>query len=119
MRRVALAAVLASLSWVAESGIADAAHAASRWTFCVAATNGGSDVWISEVFAADGGRERIEGAFKTAIERIGGSGADAQCPNPRVDKTVAINAQIDAEAFNRKMGANLHALAASDFPGKR
>ena len=45
--------------------------------------------------------------------------ANAQCPLPREDKTVAVNAQIDAEAFNRKMGANLHAVPANDFPGRR
>jgi hypothetical protein len=111
MRRLALAALIVSLPAVASS--------APRWTFCVAAAGGGADVWISDVFSADTSREKLEGAFKSAVERLGAAGADAQCPNPRDDKTVAVNAQIDAEAFNRKMGANLHAVPASEFPGRR
>ena len=93
-----------------------AAHAAPRWTFCVAAADGGTEVWISDVFAAEGTRERLEGAFKSVVERIGASKANAQCPQPRDDRTVAVNAQFAAEAFNRKMGANLHAVPASEFP---
>ena len=118
MRPLALAAVLVSLSAAASAGLPSAA-AAPRWTFCVAAANGGTDVFISDVFAAETTRERLEGAFKSAVERLGAADADAQCPNPRDDKTIAVNAQIDAEAFNRKMGANLHAVPASDFPGRR
>ncbi len=106
----ALAAILVSLP--------AAAHDAPRWTFCVAATRGGAEVWISDVFAAEGSRERLEGAFKGAIERLGASRADVQCPEPRDDKTVAVNAQFDAEAFNRKMGAILHAVPPSDVPGR-
>ena len=93
-----------------------AAHAGPRWTFCVAAADGGAEVWISDVFAAEGSRERLEGAFKTVVERMGASRANAQCPQPRDDRTVALNAQFDAEAFNRRMGANLHAVPASEFP---
>jgi hypothetical protein len=96
-----------------------AALAAPRWTFCVAAADGGADVWISDVFAAQGSRERLEGAFKSVVERMGASKANAQCPQPRDDRTVAINAQFDAEAFNRKMGANLHAVPANEFPAGR
>ena len=111
MRRLALAALFALLP--------GAASAAPHWTFCVAASRDGAEVWISDVFAAEGNREKLEGAFRTALERLGGSNADAQCPNPRDDRTVAVNAQIDAEAFNRKMGANLHAVPASEFPGRK
>jgi len=118
MRPDAVAAVLISLSRIADAGLS-AAQAAPRWTFCVAAAKGGSDVFISDVFAAETSRERLEGAFKSAVERLGVYGADAQCPIPREDKTVAVNAQIDAEAFNRKMGADLHAVPASDFRGRR
>jgi hypothetical protein len=96
-----------------------AAHAAPRWTFCVAAADGGAEVWISDVFAAAGSRERLEGAFKSVVERMGASKANAQCPQPRDDRTVAVNAQFDAEAFNRKVGANLHAVPASEFPAGR
>jgi hypothetical protein len=113
MRRLVGLAILALT-------LAPAAEAApQRWTFCVAASGDGREVWISEVFSAEGARERFETAFKSAIAKLGSSGADAQCPLPREDRTVAMNAQIDAEAFNRKMGASLHAVPASDFPGKR
>ncbi len=111
MRRLALAALLVSLPGVA--------CAATRWTFCVAAVNGGSEIWLSDVFAADANREKLEGAFKAAVERLGAAGANAQCPQPRDDRTIAVNAQIDAEAFNRKMGATLHPVPANDFPGRR
>jgi hypothetical protein len=96
-----------------------AAGAAPRWTFCVAAADGGAEVFITDVFAAEASRERLEGAFKAAVERMGAARADAQCPEPREDRTGAVNAQFDAEAFNRRMGANLHAVPASDFPAER
>ncbi len=111
MRRLALAALLVSLPAVA--------CAAPRWTFCVASANGGAEIWLSDVFAAEGAREKIEGAFKVAVERLGATAANAQCPQPRDDRTVAVNAQIDAETFNRKMGLNLHSVPANDFPGRR
>ena len=63
--------------------------------------------------------EKLEDAFKSAVERLGASGANVQCPLPREDKTVAVNAQIGAEAFNRKIGATLHAVSAADFPPRR
>ena len=96
-----------------------AAHAGPRWTFCVAAAEGGAEVWISDVFAAEGSRERLEGAFKTVVERMGASRANAQCPRPRDDRTVALNAQFDAEAFNRRMGASLHTVPTSAFVSSR
>ena len=111
MLRLALAALLVSLP--------GAVSAATRWTFCVAAAQSGAEVWISDVFAAETSRNTLEGAFRSAVERLGAATADAQCPNPRDDKTVAVNAQSDAESFNRKMGANLHAVPASEFPGRK
>ncbi len=95
-----------------------AAHAGSRWTFCVAAAGDGAEVWISDVFAAEASRERLESAFRTVVERLGATKANAQCPQPRDDPTEAANAQFDAEAFNRRMGANLHAVPASEFPAE-
>src|SRR5271165_5504637 len=95
-----------------------AAQPAPRWTFCVASAQGGADVWISDVFAVAGDREKLEQAFKRAVERQGAAGANSQCPLPREDKTVAVNAQIDAEAFNRKLGATVHAVPGSDFPAR-
>ncbi len=109
MRRLALAVLLLSLPGAAE--------AAPRFTFCVAAA--GAEVWISEVFPASEAREKIESAFRAAVERMGAARPDAQCPEPRDDRTVALNAQFDAEAFNRKMGATLHPVPAGEFPGKR
>src|SRR5271165_5763634 len=96
-----------------------AAQPAPRWTFCVAAAQGGTDVWISDVFAVGRDREKLEGAFKNAVEKLGAPGANVQCPLPREDKTVAVNAQFDAEAFNRKIGATLHAVPANAFPPPR
>src|SRR5271165_6144703 len=96
-----------------------AVKAAEAWTFCVAASKSGADVYISDVFPAEGARERIEAAFRSAIERLSGPGVDAQCPEPRADETVAVNAQFDAEAFNRRMGAKLHAVPTSAFLGSR
>ena len=111
MRRLTFAALLVSLPGVV--------CAQPRWTFCVAAANDGAEIWISDVFEAQTSRERLEGAFTSAVERLGAASANVQCPSPRDDKTVAVNAQVDAEAFNRKMGANLHSVAASDFPGRK
>ncbi len=110
-RRAAFAAIVLSLP--------AAAYAAPRWTFCVAAAGSGPDVWISDVLGVVRDRGKLEGAFKNAVERLGASGANVQCPSPREDKTVAVNAQIDAEAFNRKIGATLHAVPPSDFPPPR
>jgi hypothetical protein len=38
---------------------------------------------------------------------------------PREDKTEAVNAQFEAEEFNRKLGAKLHAVLAGGFPPGR
>ena len=67
------------------------------------------------MFAAERDREQLESAFRTRIERLGGAGADAQCPMPRDDKTEAVNAQFEAEEFNRKLGATLHAVRCRRF----
>ncbi len=100
------------------AGLPALAAAEPRWTFCVAASKSGADVWITDVFAAERDREQLESAFKAMIERTGGR-ADAQCPQPREDKTEAVNAQFEAEEFNRKLGATLHAVLASEFPPRR
>ena len=108
---IALVAIVVSLPAVA--------LAQPRWTFCVASSKSGADVWITEVFAAERDREQLESAFKTMVARMGGVGADAQCPMPREDKTEAVNAQFEAEEFNRKLGATLHAVLAGGFPPRR
>ena len=95
------------------------ARAQPRWTFCVASSKSGADVWITDVFAAERDREHLESAFRTTVERMGGVGADAQCPMPREDKTEAVNAQFEAEEFNRKLGATLHAVSAGELPPRQ
>jgi hypothetical protein len=95
------------------------ALAQPRWTFCVASSKSGADVWITEVFVAERDRVELENAFKTMLGRNGAVGADAQCPMPREDKTEAVNAQFEAEEFNRKLGAKLHAVVAGGFPSRR
>ena len=108
---IALVAIVVSLPPVA--------LAQPRWTFCVASAKNGADVWITDVFASDRDRERLESVFKAMVELMGAAGADAQCPLPREDKTEAVNAQFEAEEFNRKLGATLHAVLAGEFPPRR
>jgi hypothetical protein len=95
------------------------ALAQTRWTFCVAASKNGADVWITDVFTASHGRAELESAFKAVLARMGRAGADAQCPEPREDKTEAVNAEFEAEEFNRKLGATLHPAPASEFSPRR
>jgi hypothetical protein len=109
-RSIALVAVAVGLPALAE--------AQPRWTFCVAASKSGADVWITDVFAAEHDRVELEYAFKAMIERSGAR-IDAQCPQPREDKTEAVNAQFEAEEFNRELGATLHAVLAGEFPPRR
>ena len=94
------------------------ANAQPRWTFCVASSKSGADVWITGVFLAEQARAELERAFKAMVERSGAN-AHAQCPLPREDKTEAVNAQFEAEEFNRKLGATLHAVFAGEFPRRR
>ena len=95
------------------------AGAAELWTFCVATALGGKDVWISDIFPAAVDREELEDGFKSLVERQGSSRVVAQCPQPNEDKVGVVNAQIAAEAFNRKLGAALHAISAQDFSRRR
>lgn len=95
------------------------AGAAPRWTFCVAASQTGKDVWITQVFAAERDRQRLEEIFTAMLERAGAPQADAQCPLPNADKTEAVDAQFDAAAFNRRLGARLHEVDANAFPPPR
>jgi hypothetical protein len=90
-----------------------------RWTFCVAASKSGADVWITNVFLAERDRVELESEFKAMLGHTGAPGADAQCPQPRDDKTEAVNAQFEAEEFNRKLGARLHAAPVNEFAARR
>jgi hypothetical protein len=108
---IALTAIVMSLPAVA--------LAQPRWTFCIASSKSGADVWITEVFAAERDRVELESAFEAVLWRSGAAGADAQCPMPRDDKTEVVNAQFEAEEFNRKLGAKLHAVIAGGFLPRR
>jgi hypothetical protein len=108
---IAVAAIVVSLPAVA--------LAQPRWTFCVASSRSGADIWITDVFAAERDRVALESAFKAMLERTGAAGADAQCPLSREDKTEAVNARFEAEEFNRKLGATLHAVAAGGLSPRR
>jgi hypothetical protein len=96
-----------------------AAETGERWTFCVAATLEGKDVWISDVFTATREREKLEGEMKAYLQRHDGLSVDAQCPEAKDDKTAVVNAQFAAIEFNRKLGNALHEVAASAFAPKR
>ena len=95
------------------------ALAQPRWTFCVAASKSGADVWITNIFAASHDREQLERAFRATLARVGAAGVDAQCPQPREDKTEVVNAEFEAEEFNRRLGATLHSAPAGEFPPRR
>ena len=81
-----------SMALVAIAVCLPAPAAQPRWTFCVAASKSGADVWITDVFAAERDREQLESAFRALLGRMGAARADAQCPLPREDKTEAVNA---------------------------
>jgi hypothetical protein len=115
MRRLLAGAVL---SLVAASS-ASAAAASESWTFCVASARGGDEVWITDVFAATRDRERLERDMKAYLARQGVTRVDVQCPEPAADKTAAVNAQFAAIAFNRKLGAVLHAAPARELGRER
>ncbi len=53
------------------------------------------------------------------LERKGAARPDAQCPEPLEDKTEAVNAEFEAEEFNRELGATLHPAEASEFLPRR
>ena len=92
------------------------AAAGPSWTFCVASAVGSKDIWITSVFPADTGRERLEEELKSQLERQGHQRIVAQCPQPMEDKVSALNAQTTAEEFNRKLGSALHGVPAREFP---
>ncbi|MGO4873045.1 MAG: hypothetical protein ACLPGW_21000, partial [Roseiarcus sp.] len=95
------------------------ARASTGWTFCVAASPGGKDVWITDVFAPGRDRERLETDLKGYLKGQGVAGAVAQCPLPKDDKTEAVNAQFTAAEFNRKLGHTLHEVGAPEFGPRR
>jgi hypothetical protein len=92
------------------------AFASSAWTFCVASALGSKDVWITNLFATETDRERLELELKSFIERQRRARIVAQCPQPSDDEVYVLNAQETAREFNRKLGAALHTVPLRDFP---
>ena len=115
MRRLLACAFAGAVLSLVAASCAPAAAASEMWIFCVASARGGADVWITDVFAATRDREKLERDVKAYLARQGATRVDAQCPAPVADKTEAINAQFDAVAFNRKLGAQLHEVPAREF----
>jgi hypothetical protein len=113
MRSIATRSLIALLVGVAP------APASAGWTFCVAASPGGRDVWITDVFAATRDRDRLEGDLRGYLRAQGVAGAVAQCPLPQDDKTDVVNAQFTAADFNRKLGHALHEVVAPEFEPRR
>jgi len=91
--------------------------AQQKWTFCIASAPGGGEVWITDPFASSSDRHALELAMQTTLKLHAGERVSAQCPQPSSDKVAVVNAQTTAIAFNRKLGAILHALPESEFPG--
>jgi|HubBroStandDraft_1064217.scaffolds.fasta_scaffold679301_1 hypothetical protein len=107
--RFALAILLAAF--------AQPAHAS--WTFCVAESDGGKQIWITGVFPAARDRELLEADFKMLLRTRGVGGAVVQCPAPQDDKIDAINSQFTAAEFHRKLGDVLHSVTAPGFDPRR
>ena len=89
--------------------------AQASWTFCVAESNGGKQIWITGVFAAARPRERLELDFKALLRDRGVVNPVVQCPAPQDDRIEAVNAQFTAEEFHRKLGDALHSVVAPEF----
>ncbi len=99
--------------------IANPVHASPGWTFCVAESGGGRDIWITGVFPALRDRERLEADLKAYLKGRGVSGAVAQCPAPKDDKVDMVNAQFTAAEFHHKLGDTLHEVIAPEFDPRR
>jgi hypothetical protein len=93
--------------------------ARAGWTFCVAESSEGKEIWISSVFVAPRDRERLESEFSAYLKRHGTPRPVAQCPAAKDDKTEAVNDQTVAEEFHRKLGDVLHEVPAAEFEPKR
>jgi hypothetical protein len=93
-----------------------ATDAAELWTFCVASSPGGGEVWITRPFASSGERRALETEMQTTLKQRQGERTLAQCPQPSSDKVAVVNAQTAAIEFNRKLGAVMHELPEDEFP---
>jgi hypothetical protein len=99
--------------------IAVPAHATPGWTFCVAESARGKDIWITGVFAALRDREQLEADLKAYLKGRGVPGAIAQCPAPKDDKIEMVNAQFTASEFHHKLGDTLHEVLSPEFDPRR
>ena len=93
--------------------------AQTTWTFCVAESGGGRDIWISSVFVAPRDRERLEAEFANYLRSRGVVRPIVQCPAGKDDKTDVVNAQTVAAEFHSKLGDELHEVTAPEFEPKR
>ena len=59
--------LVALLSWLALA--ATPAVASPLWTFCVASALGSKEVWITGLFSAGAGRDRLERELTSLLER--------------------------------------------------
>jgi hypothetical protein len=95
------------------------ASARAGWTFCVAESSGGKEIWITPVFAATRERDQLEGDFRRLLTSRGVAQSIAQCPAAKDDKTEMVNARITAAEFHRKLGDALHEVVAPEFDPRR
>jgi hypothetical protein len=93
-----------------------ASDAAELWTFCVASSSNGGEVWITRPFASSSDRRALETEMQTTLKRRQGERTLAQCPQPSSDKVAVVNAQTTAIEFNRNLGAVMHELPEDEFP---
>jgi hypothetical protein len=106
--------------WALTAALAGPAAAEpSGWTFCVAEGAGARDIWITAVFATSHERDHVESEFSAYLKGRGFAAPVAQCPAPKADKTEMVNAQIVAVEFHRKLGDQLHEVAAAEFGTRR
>ncbi len=114
-KRAAISVVLI----VGLSLLHSASDASELWTFCVASSPSGGEVWITHPFASSSDRRALETEMQTTLKRRQGERALAQCPQPSSDKVAVINAQTAAIEFNRKLGAVMHELPEDEFPPRQ
>jgi hypothetical protein len=93
--------------------------ASANWTFCVAESDGGKQIWITGVFLASHERGRLEADFKSVLRTRGVSNPVVQCPAPSSDKTEVMNSQFIATEFHRRMGDVMHSITAPEFEPTR
>ncbi len=107
--RAALALLLLAFAQPAQAG----------WTFCVAESDGGKQIWITGAFPAAHDRLRLEADFKLLLNGRGIAGNVVQCPAPSEDKTAVVNSQFTAAEFHRKLGDVVHSVTAPEFEPRR